>query len=68
MYDVSIGRIRRPISKGGTRQSYEKRRTEGSSPKCPHCGVSYDLSELSLVEVMEATEGILLCETCKETL
>lgn len=57
-------------SKGGTRASYEKLGTAGSKsqPHCPHCGVVYNLLELSMVEQMEATGGTLLCDNCKASL
>ena len=65
---VSIGKISRPDAKGGTRASYEKSQAAGSrsQPHCPHCGLPYDLMELSMIEQMEAMAGTLLCEPCKD--
>lgn len=65
---VSIGKISRPEPKGGTRASYEKSQTAGSrsQPHCPHCGVIYDLMELSMIEQMNAMAGTLLCQRCED--
>lgn len=65
---VSINRISRPEPKGGTRASYEKSQAAGSKsqPHCPHCGIVYDLMELSMVEQMAAMAGTLLCQQCEE--
>ena len=65
---VSISRISRIESKGGNRLNYEKKQAAGSrsQPHCPHCGTIYDLMELSMVEQMDAMQGILLCEKCKD--
>lgn len=67
---LSLGRMGRVEPKGGTRSTYEKRAAAGSksAPHCPHCGVPYDLAELSMVERMDALDGTLLCEECRDTL
>ena len=67
---MSLGKMGRVEPKGGTRSTYEKRSPAGSRsvPCCPHCGVVFDLSELSMVEQMDAMDGVLLCDQCKESL
>ena len=67
---MSLGKMGRIEPKGGTRSTYEKQSPGGSksAPHCPHCGTIFDFSELSMVEQMDAMDGILLCEKCRELL
>jgi hypothetical protein len=67
---VSSVRIGRLEPKGGTRSSYEKSQAAGSKsqPHCPKCGIIYDLMELSMVEQLDAMTGVLLCESCKDSI
>ena len=63
---MSIGRNHR--SEPTVREDYEKKGSAGSKskPKCPKCGFIFDLAELSMVDLMEAEDGTLLCEDCRE--
>ena len=65
---LSLSKLDRIEPKGGTRSTYEKRAPAGSkaSPCCLQCRAPFDLAELSMVDQMDALDGVLICEDCKK--
>ena len=65
---LNISRLGRIEPKGGTRASYEKRPPAGSkaAPCCVQCKAPLDLTEMSMVNQMDALDGIGLCADCVE--
>jgi hypothetical protein len=65
---LSLSKLDRIEPKGGTRSTYEKRAPAGSkaAPCCLQCKAPFDLAELSMVDQMDALDGVGLCADCLE--